>query len=222
MSTTGKIFEKLILGTFQKHAEERNVLNASHFGFLADHSSTLQCMRVADHITPHFNNNMLTAAVFLDIEKTFDKTWHSGLLYTRKLSELAFSTSLVKLIAFFLTNRKLKVLVEGKFSTPRNIAARAYQGSVLALILYNLYINDAPAAPGTRLALFANDTCIYATEKHEHCVLYKLQRCLAAVNSWCELWNIKINERKTQAIYFSRILSVPEDVLQLNGRASPL
>jgi hypothetical protein len=54
-------------------------------------------MRLEDHITLNFNYNMLTAAVFLDIKKAFDKTRHSGLLY--KLSELAFLTSLIKLVA---------------------------------------------------------------------------------------------------------------------------
>jgi hypothetical protein len=44
------------------------------FGFRADHSTALQCMRLADHITLNFNNNMSTAAVLLDIEKAFDKT----------------------------------------------------------------------------------------------------------------------------------------------------
>jgi hypothetical protein len=34
-------------------------------------------------------------------------------------------------------------------------------------------------------------------------------------------WNIKINEGKTQAIYFSRRLRVPEDVLQVNGQDIP-
>jgi hypothetical protein len=51
-------------------------------------------MRTTNHITLNFNNNMSMAAVFLDIEKEFDKTWHLGLLY--KLSELKFSVSLVK------------------------------------------------------------------------------------------------------------------------------
>jgi hypothetical protein len=73
LSTTGKLFEKLILRTIRKHTEERKLLNASQFGFRADHSTTLQYMRVADHFTLKFNNNMLTAAVFLDIEKAFDK-----------------------------------------------------------------------------------------------------------------------------------------------------
>jgi hypothetical protein len=35
-------------------------------------------------------------------------------------------------------------------------------------------------------------------------VLNKLHRGLTAVGSWCQRWNIKINEGKTQAIYFSK------------------
>jgi hypothetical protein len=175
---------------------------------------------MADRITLNFNNKMSTAAVFLDIEKAFDKIWHSGLLY--KWSELAFSTSPIKLVASFLTNRKLKVLVEDEFSTPRNIATGVPQGSVLAPILYNLYctVNDAPAAPGTHLALFADLACVYATEIHERCVLCKLQRDLTTATLWCERWNI--NVRKTQAIYFSGRLRVPEGVLQLNGQDIPV
>jgi hypothetical protein len=137
--------------------------------------------------------------------------------HKRTARELAFSASLIKLIASFLTKIKFKVLIEGKFSTPRNIAARVPQGSVLAPISYSLYINDAPATPGTHLALFEDDTCSYATEKHQCRVLCKLQRGLTAANSWCERWNVKINEGKTEAIYFSRRLRVPEDMLQLNG-----
>jgi hypothetical protein len=80
------------------------LLNASQIGFRARHSTTLECMRLTDHVSLHFNNNMSTAAVFLDIEKDFDTTWNAGLLY--KLSELQFPISLIKLIAYFLTNRK--------------------------------------------------------------------------------------------------------------------
>jgi hypothetical protein len=97
-------------------------------------------------------------------------------------------------------------LVEVEFSTPRNIAAGVPQGSRLAPILYTLHAKDAPAAPGTHLALFVDYTCIYATEKNERHVLCKLQRGLTTVNSFCERWNIKINEGKIQAIYFSEDL----------------
>jgi hypothetical protein len=96
LPTTGKLFEKVILRIIRRHIEGNNLLNPCQFGFPARHSTTLQCMRVADHVTFNCNNDMSTAEVFSDIEKAFDTTWHCGLLY--KLSELHFSPSLLKLI----------------------------------------------------------------------------------------------------------------------------
>jgi hypothetical protein len=74
LSSTGKVFEKVFLEIVKRHIGEKNLLNASQFGFRARHSTTLKCMRLAEHVTLKFNNNMSTAAVFLDIEKAFDTT----------------------------------------------------------------------------------------------------------------------------------------------------
>jgi hypothetical protein len=62
--TTGKIFQKVILRTIQRHIEKWGLLNASQFGFGALHSRTLQCMRLSDHLTLNFNNSMCAAAAF--------------------------------------------------------------------------------------------------------------------------------------------------------------
>jgi hypothetical protein len=82
----------------KRHIDEKDLLNADQFGFRACHSTTLQCERLTAHVTINFNNNMSTAAIFLDIEKAFDTTWHNGLLY--KLSKINFSASLIKLFSF--------------------------------------------------------------------------------------------------------------------------
>jgi hypothetical protein len=74
LSTTDKLFQKVILKIVQRHVETRKKLNANQFGFRARHSKTLQCMRLAYHVTLNFNNIMFTAAIFLDIEKAFDTT----------------------------------------------------------------------------------------------------------------------------------------------------
>jgi hypothetical protein len=57
LSATGKLFEKVILNIVQKHIEEKSLLNASQFGFRARHSTTLQCMRLTDHVTGHLNGS---------------------------------------------------------------------------------------------------------------------------------------------------------------------
>jgi hypothetical protein len=137
LSTTGKLLEKVILKTVQRHVEERGLLNVSQFGFRARHSTTLQCVRHTDHVTPNFNNNMSTAAVFLDIEKVSDTKWQSGLLY--KLSKLEFSTSLIKLISSFLSKRKFSVSVEGEKSTPREMRAGYLRSCLVPYFVQHVY-----------------------------------------------------------------------------------
>jgi hypothetical protein len=137
-------------------------------------------MRLTDHVTLNFNNKIFTVAVFLDIEKAFDTTWHSGLLY--KLYKLEFSTSLIKLIGSFLSQRKFRVSVEGVMSKPREMQTGEPQGSVLSPTLFSMYINDTPQTHGIHLALFADDTCLYATDRKEG-FFRKLQHGLSSMDT---------------------------------------
>jgi hypothetical protein len=54
---------------------------------------------------------------------------------------------------------------------PRYIRAGVPQVSVLSPTLYNLYTNDIPQPIRVNLALFADDKCVYATERKEDYVL---------------------------------------------------
>jgi hypothetical protein len=118
LSTTDKLFGKVILKVVQKHIEERGLLNASQFGFHARHSTTLQCMRLTNHVTLNFNNEIFMAAVVLDIEKSFDTIWYSGLVY--KLFKFECSTSLIKIFGSFISHRKFSVSVKGEVYTKEN------------------------------------------------------------------------------------------------------
>jgi hypothetical protein len=159
-------------------------------------------------------------------------------------------------------------------SPPREMQAGVPQGSVLSPTLFNLYVNDAPQTHGVHLALFADDTCLYATDRSQgqsesHCdwqsvslsvlvsgpvrgswpdiylflkvtvlsicvslsdertdrqegyVVKKLQRGFSSMEALCERWNVKINEDKILAIYFSRNRRPPESCPTLNGRNIP-
>jgi hypothetical protein len=57
-------------------------------------------------VTLNFNNKISTAAVFLDIEKAFDTTWHHGLLY--KLSKLEFSANVITPFGPFSFTKKIQ------------------------------------------------------------------------------------------------------------------
>jgi hypothetical protein len=55
------------------------------------------------------------------------------------LSKLEFSTSLIKLISSFFTQRELSVSVKGE-----KVQEGVPHGSVLSSELYSMYINDTP------------------------------------------------------------------------------
>jgi hypothetical protein len=72
LSTTGKLFEKVILKIVQRHMKKEAFLMQA--SLVSVPVTTLQCMRITDHVTLNFDNNMSTAAVFFDIERAFDET----------------------------------------------------------------------------------------------------------------------------------------------------
>jgi hypothetical protein len=104
-------------------------------------------------------------------------------------------------------------------STRRYMQAGVPQCSVLSPTLYSLYINDTPQIPVW--TLFADATCLYATDHKECCVLRNIRRGLDSMEVWCKRWNIKINEDKTRAICFTRRNCPPDSLLKLNKRNIP-
>jgi hypothetical protein len=60
LSTTSKLFDKVILKMVGSYNELRDLLNASQSGFRARHSVTLRFMRLTDYVTLSFNNEMST------------------------------------------------------------------------------------------------------------------------------------------------------------------
>jgi hypothetical protein len=75
LSTTGKLFGKFMLKLVQSHIEEGGLLNGSQRAFRVCDTTKLHFMRLRDHVTLNFKNNICTAAVFMDIEKVFDTIW---------------------------------------------------------------------------------------------------------------------------------------------------
>jgi hypothetical protein len=94
-------------------------------------------------------------ALFWEIEKAFDTTWHFGFLY--KLSNIKFVVSVIRLISvFFLreiseTRSKMKYLRQ-------SIQKQGYHKVSSCPPHCTVYIQ-----PGAYVGLFADDIYVYAT-----------------------------------------------------------
>ena len=115
---------------------------------------------VSDRIARAFNRSGATRVVVLDISKAFDRVWHAGLLHKRK--SYGISSQIFGLISSFLSNRQLRVVLDGKSSQEYPVNAGVPQGSILGPTLLLLCINDLPDDVICNIAIYADDTTLYS------------------------------------------------------------
>ena len=115
---------------------------------------------MSDRIARAFNRSGATRAVTLDISKAFDRFWHAGLLH--KLKSYGISGQIFGLTFSFLSNRRLRVVLDGKSSQKYTVNAGVPQGSILGPTLFLLYINDLPRDVICNIAIYAHDTTLYS------------------------------------------------------------
>ena len=115
---------------------------------------------MSDRIFRAFNKSGAARAVALDIYKAFDRVWHADLLH--KLKSYGISGPIFGLISSFLSNRRLRVVLDRKSSQKCLVNAGVPQGSILGPTLLLLYINDLPDDVICNIAIYADDTTLYS------------------------------------------------------------
>ncbi|GBN72808.1 putative RNA-directed DNA polymerase from transposon X-element [Araneus ventricosus] len=126
LSTLSKLGEKLILTRYLKHARRIRIPIPQQFGFTPKLSTTHQLLRVVEHILEGKSSKLITAAIFLDIAKAFDKVWTQGLIH--KLISYKFPHYIIAIIQSYLQDRHFTVSVNNTDSTPQAISAGVPQG----------------------------------------------------------------------------------------------
>ena len=107
-----------------------------------------------------FNKSGATRAVALDISKAFDRVWHAGLLHKRM--SCGISGQIFRLFSSFPSNRRLRVVLDGKSSQKYPVDAGVPQGSIIGLTLSLLHINDLPDHVICNIVTYADDATLYS------------------------------------------------------------
>ena len=99
-------------------------------GYRPHHSTHLQLVYLTHNLFNALDTGNDFTAIFLDISKYFDKIWHTGLLYKCR-ALFGISGQLYDWIKSYLTDRRIKVCVNGIMSKPELINAGCPQGQGL-------------------------------------------------------------------------------------------
>ena len=114
LSVVSEVFEKLVNNRIVNHLEKCGLFTDFQYGFRSSQSTADLLTVASDRIARAFNRSGATRAVALDISRAFERVWHAGLL--QKLKSYGFSGQIFGLISSFLSNRLLRVVLDGKSS----------------------------------------------------------------------------------------------------------
>ena len=173
LSVVSKVFEKLVDNRIVDHLEKCSLLSDFQYSFRFSQSTADLLTVVSDRIARAFNRSGATQAVGLDISKTFNRIWHACLLH--KLDSNETSGQMVGLISSFLSNRQLRVVLDGKSSQEYPVNTGVPQGSILDPTLFLVYINDLPDDVICNIAIYADDTTLYSKSDQASCLWQQLE-----------------------------------------------
>ena len=163
---------------------------------------------MSDRIARAFNRSGATRAVALDISKAFDRVWHAGLLH--KLKSYGISGQIFGFISSFLSNRQLRVVLDGKSSQEYPVNAGVPQGSILGPTLFLLYISDLPDHVIRNIAIYADDTTLYSKCDQASDLWQQLELASELefdprdTVDWGRKWLVDFNAGKTQLVLFDQ------------------
>ena len=206
-----KLLEHIICKHMLKHLERNKVLTTLNHGFRSGYSCETQLLTTMNDLLKSYDTGKQVDIAILDFSKAFDTVPHKRLLH--KLSQYGIRGPLLAWLTNFLTNRKMRVALEGEFSEELRVDSGVPQGTVLGPILFLCHINDLPDAVQSTVRLFADDCLLYReiNNQEDH---HKLQKDLENLEKWADTWGMRFNAKKC---YILSIKKKSQKFYTLNG-----
>ena len=198
-----KIMESIIKDDITTHLINNHLINQSQHGFTANKSCSTNLLEFMEKVTSEIDQGNPMDVLYLDFSKAFDKVPRLRLLEKMKAHHL--SGPLLKWIEAWLTGRRQRTVLNGKYSSWADVLSGVPQGSVLGPLAFLIFINDLDKCAEliTILNKFADDA------KSGHVVRTDadrkvLQNCLNELFRWSVKWGMQFNISKCKLLHLGR------------------
>jgi hypothetical protein len=175
------------------HLNKHKILTDHQHGYRNGCSTETQILKVIDLFAKGLENNTQIDSISLDFSRAFDTVPFQRLLLKMNYYGIR---KLLPWFEDFLTMRTQRVIVEGEKSRLVRILSGIPQGTVIAGLLFLIFINDLPDSVTQSFAgLFCDDTLI-AKEITCESDSVALQSDLNEIYNWAQEWGMEFNTVK--------------------------
>lgn len=223
LPTLSKIFEKCLTNRLYSFVEKNNILSCVQFGFRRSRSTVDAVIELTEHIYNSLNSKEHAVSVFIDFKKAFDTVNHTILF--NKLNFYGIRGLPLLLVKSYLTNRVHCVRNVTSVSSVRTSNIGLPQGSIMAPLLFLIYINDLPNVSTTLSSLlFADDTTFLASSSDYNTLIATLNREMTLVLRWTICNRLSLNTQKTFSVLFTNRSHATNPAIDIviNEEAIPL
>ena len=224
-----KIVEKVTLDQFTQYCNRNSLLPNYQSAYRQYHSCETSLVKLVNDILWAMEKQLVTVVVILDLSAAFDTVDHDLLLEVLE-KRFGIAGAARKWYTSYLKPRLLKVSIRSSTSQPRQLDYSVPQGSIQGAFLFIAYAStlDPVVQPsGLELTGFADDHSIRTTfkpskldHKGECDTIANIEETMLKVKSWMDQVCLKLNEAKTEFIYFgwpSQLGKCTVSTIDING-----
>ena len=197
------VYERLVHHQVIEYINSRDLLKDNISGFRKGHSTTTALLGIRDDIIRVMKRGEITLMIMADFSKAFDTIKYKTVL--RKLNLLGFSKAYLRWTINYLTGRSQFVQIDDRTSDIRVIDFGVPQGSIMGLLIFNLYVADLQSLVASKCRQYADDSTLYEHFKpttFQNCVS-TLGTSLQKLKKWSADANLAINPTKTKLMLVS-------------------
>ena len=198
-SVVCKVMESVIKDCVLNYLLDNGLLNLSQHGFLPSRSCVTNLLSFLEDVSLSLDSGHSVDVIYLDFQKAFDKVPLGRLMF--KLHRLGIKGRCADWISSWLHGRSQRVVVNGNFSSWKEVTSGVPQGSVLGPLLFLIFINDIDSSLTSSISKFADDTKLYR-KVSDNDDASMLQRDLDRLFSWSQTWQMSFNADKCKVLHF--------------------
>jgi len=160
----------------------------------------------------------------MDVQAAFNNT-SKGLL-ARRLKELGVEADLIRWTISFMSDRRVKLVLDGEEGEAHKVETGIPQGSPAAPILFITYLSGIfdeveKRYEGVKALSFADDISWWAEGKTDEEVAKKLSRASEVAEEWSSKNGVTFDHGKSEAMLFSRKRKTPTATIKSGGGEIP-